>query len=152
MKDKKTAATILLVEDDLGDQELARRAFREGMLGLSLKVVDDGEEALDYLYRRGRYADLASFPQPDLVLLDLNLPGLDGRQVLEKIKGDPDLRAMPVLVFTTSRQEKDIRMCYEAGANSCIVKPASTGQFVKAVRAIEDYWFEVAKLPTMAKE
>lgn len=144
--------TILLVEDDRGDQELARRAFGEGKLNPSLCVVEDGEEALDYLHCRGRYAGPGCFPQPDLVLLDLNLPRMDGRQVLERIKGDPSLRCIPVIVFTTSQQKKDIRACYEAGANSCIVKPASTEQFRKIVRTIEDYWFEVVTLPPTAKE
>ena len=143
------AAVILLVEDEAGDQELTRRALLSGNVRKDLYVVRDGEEALDYLHRRGRYADGKWFPLPDLILLDLNLPRLDGRQFLVNIKADPRLRRIPVVVLTTSQQEKDIAQSYVAGANSYVVKPVSVENILKLVHALEAYWFDVVKLPPL---
>ena len=142
-------AVILLVEDELGDQELTRRALLEGKTEKDLHVVKDGEEALDYLQRRGRYAEGKRWPLPDLILLDLNLPRLDGRQFLAHIKADPRLRRIPVVVLTTSQQEKDIVQSYDAGANSYIVKPTTVDQSLKLVQALEAYWFEAVELPPL---
>ncbi len=148
MKTERTAA-ILLVEDEAGDQELIRRALSSGNIKKELYVVKDGEDALDYLYRRGRYAEGKGFPLPDLILLDLNLPRLDGREFLARIKADPKLRRIPVVVLTTSRQDNDIAQCYDAGANSYVVKPASVEQIMKLVHALENYWFNVVELPPL---
>ena len=122
---KAKPAVILLAEDDRGDQELTRRALEEGKIRNDLRVVEDGEEALAYLYRRGKYKDPATSPRPDLLLLDLNLPRVDGREVLERVRADSKLRRMAVVVLTTSRQEEDILRSYELGCNSFITKPVS---------------------------
>lgn len=140
-------AAILLIEDDPEDQELTRRALRASKLRNNLYTVSDGEEALDYLYRRGSYADPASSPRPDLILLDLNMPKLDGRAVLQRIKQDADLRRIPVVVLTTSSQEEDILKSYDLGVNSYVTKPVRMEGFVKAVRDLEHYWFDLVVLP-----
>jgi len=144
---KTRAAVILLAEDDRGDQELTRRALEEGKIRNDLRVVEDGEEALAYLYRRGKYKDPAKSPRPDLLLLDLNLPRVDGRQVLEKVRSDSKLRPMAVVVLTTSRQEEDILRSYELGCNSFITKPADMDQFIRVIHALEQYWFHTVALP-----
>jgi CheY-like chemotaxis protein len=144
---KARPAVILLAEDDRGDQELTRRALEEGKIRNDLRVVEDGEEALAYLYRRGKYKDPATSPRPDLLLLDLNLPRIDGRQVLEKIRSDSKLRRMAVVVLTTSRQEEDILRSYELGCNSFITKPVGMEQFIRVIHALEEYWFQIVVLP-----
>lgn len=147
MFSKAKKAVILLVEDDPGDQELTRRALLEGDVPHELRVVEDGEEALDYLLRRGRYADPRQNPLPDLILLDLNLPRLTGRQVLEHISNEPRLARIPVIVVTTSQQEKDMLQSYDNGACSYVVKPSSIDEFIRVVRTIEEYWLDVVRLP-----
>jgi len=144
---KAKAAVILLAEDDRGDQELTRRALEQGKIRNELRVVEDGEEALAYLYRRGKYKDPATSPRPDLLLLDLNLPRVDGRQVLEKVRSDSRLRRMAVVVLTTSRQEEDVLRSYELGCNSFITKPVGMDQFIKVIQALEEYWFQIVVLP-----
>ncbi len=144
---KAKAAVILLAEDDRGDQELTRRALEGGKIRNDLRVVEDGEEALAYLYRRGKYKDPATSPRPDLLLLDLNLPRVDGRQVLEKVRADSKLRRMAVVVLTTSRQEEDILRSYELGCNSFITKPVGMDQFIQVIHALEEYWFQIVVLP-----
>jgi CheY-like chemotaxis protein len=144
---RRTPAIILLVEDNPADQELIRRAAKEAAFGKELRIVEDGEEALAYLFRRGQYQAPAASPKPDLLLLDLNLPRVDGYQVLEEIRKDLNLCRMPVVVLTTSRQEKDIIRCYELGCNSFITKPVGLDQFTRLVQALEKYWFEIAVLP-----
>lgn len=141
------AAVILLVDDDPGDQELTRRALAGGELRVDLRVVSDGEQALDYLNRRGRFACAGDAPFPDLLLLDLNMPRLDGREVLKRIKADPRLRKLPVLVMTTSRQEADIVRSYDLGCNSFVTKPLDVGGFLSAVRELGAYWLELVTLP-----
>jgi CheY-like chemotaxis protein len=140
-------ATILLVEDDRGDQELTRRALGEGKIRNELRIVEDGEEALAYLFRRGKYEDPTTSPRPDLLLLDLNLPRVDGREVLEQIRADSKLRRMAVVVLTTSRQEEDILRSYELGCNSFIPKPVDLNQFMQVIQALEKYWFQIVVLP-----
>jgi CheY-like chemotaxis protein len=140
-------AIILLVEDDPGDQELTLRAFEESKLKNELHIVEDGEEAINYLLRQGKYADPASSPKPDLILLDLNLPKMDGRQVLERIRQEPELRRMAVVVLTTSRQEQDIIRSYDLGCNSFITKPVDMVQFAKVIESLEQYWFQIVLLP-----
>ena len=138
---------ILLVEDNRADQELIRRAVEKVTIAGELRIVEDGEEALAYLFRRGKYQDPAASPRPDLLLLDLNLPRIDGYQVLEEIRTDSKLRLMPVVVLTTSRQEKDIIRSYELGCNSFIPKPQGLDPLTGLIQAIEEYWFKVAVLP-----
>ena len=135
---------ILLVEDSPGDIRLAQEALKEAKIKNVLTTVQDGSEALDYLYRRGKYQEAA---RPDLILLDLNLPRKDGREVLQEIKNDPDLRKIPVVVLTTSRAEEDIIRAYDLHANCYITKPVDFVQFMKVVRSIEDFWLSVVKLP-----
>lgn len=146
MSSRVKPAVILLVEDDPGDQELTRRALEDGDIAHELHVVEDGEEALDYLFRRGRYSGSGSCPKPDLILLDLNLPKLNGRQVLEQIQGNTELKRIPVVILTTSQQEKDIQQCYDSGASSYIVKPVGIDDFIRMVHCIDEYWFEVVRL------
>ena len=144
---KAKPAVILLAEDDRGDQELTRRALEEGKIRNDLRIVEDGEEALAYLFRRGKYKDPATSPRPDLLLLDLNLPRVDGRQVLERVRADSKLRRMAVVVLTTSRQEEDILRSYELGCNSFITKPVGMDQFIRVIQALEEYWFQIVVLP-----
>lgn len=140
-------AIILLAEDDPGDQELTRRALEQSKIRNELYVVEDGEEALDYLLRRGKYQNPTSSPKPDLMLLDLNMPKMDGKQLLEQMRADPSLRRIPVVALTTSKQENDIIRTYDLGANSYIVKPVDIDQFVSAIKVLEDYWFQIVVLP-----
>ena len=135
---------ILLVEDNPADADLAAKALRKGKIVNALHVVENGVEALDYLYRRGKFRDVA---RPDLVLLDLNLPKKDGRKVLAEIKQDHDLKQIPVVVLTTSEDEKDILRSYDLHANSYITKPVDLQQFMRVIHSIEGYWLAVVKLP-----
>lgn len=135
---------LLLVEDNPGDVRLTREALAEGKVLTTLHVVEDGEQALAFLRREGRFAQA---PRPDLVLLDLNLPRMDGREVLERIKADPSLRQIPVVVLTSSRAEEDVARTYDLHANCFIRKPVDLDQFLHVVRSVEDFWFTVVKLP-----
>ncbi|OBH85260.1 response regulator [Mycobacterium scrofulaceum] len=139
------AIDILLVEDDPGDELITREAFEHNKLNNRLHVAHDGEEGLDYLYRRGRFSDA---PRPDLILLDLNLPKYDGRQLLEKVKSDPDLARIPVVVLTTSSAEEDILRSYKLHANAYVTKPVDLDQFMKAVRQIDEFFVQVVRLPS----
>jgi CheY-like chemotaxis protein len=139
---------ILLVEDNPADAMLMEEALRESALPSTLSVVRNGDDALDYLYRRGRFAQS---PRPDLIMLDLNLPKKDGREVLADIKSDPGLRAIPVVVITTSRSEEDILRSYNLHANCYITKPVRLNAFFEVVRKIEDFWFTIVKLPPRGK-
>jgi two-component system response regulator len=136
---------VLLVEDDPGDVELTKEALKQSKLLINLNVVNDGEEAIAYLHQEGEYADA---PRPSLILLDLNLPGMNGREVLQEIKNDERLRAIPVVVLTTSDSQKDILNSYELGGNCYVTKPLGLKEFVKMVQSIEAFWFTVVKLPT----
>lgn len=138
---------VLLVEDDPGDELMTREAFEDNKIRNTLHVVRDGQEALDFLYRRGEYTDA---PRPDLVLLDLNLPKYDGRQVLEQIKGDPELCLIPVVVLTTSSAEEDILRSYKLHANAYVTKPVDLDQFIAAVRQIDEFFVTVVRLPGRA--
>ncbi len=145
-------AVVLLVDDDPGDQELTRRALTGGMFRVDLRVVSDGEAAIEYLSRVGRHAGSGQSPVPDLVLLDLNMPKLDGREVLKSIKGTAALRHIPVVVLTTSQQEADIVRSYDLGCNAFITKPVEVDDFVHAIRELESYWFELVTLPGQGGE
>ncbi|TQM29481.1 response regulator [Nocardia bhagyanarayanae] len=135
---------ILLVEDDPGDELMTREAFEDNKIGNTLHVAHDGQEALDFLYRQGEFADA---PRPDLILLDLNLPKYDGRQVLEKIKADPELTHIPVVVLTTSAAEEDILRSYKLHANAYVTKPVDLDQFVAAIKQIDEFFVQVVRLP-----
>ncbi|WP_107070225.1 MULTISPECIES: response regulator [unclassified Streptomyces] len=135
---------VLLVEDDAGDELMTREAFEDNKIRNTLHVVRDGEEALDFLYRRGDHTDAV---RPDLILLDLNLPRYDGRQVLEKIKTDPELALIPVVVLTTSSAEEDILRSYKLHANAYVTKPVDLDQFIAAVRQIDEFFVTVVRLP-----
>ncbi|MET8725817.1 response regulator [Streptomyces parvus] len=138
---------VLLVEDDPGDELMTREAFEDNKIRNTLHVVRDGQEALDFLYRRGEHSEA---PRPDLVLLDLNLPKYDGRQVLEQIKGDPELALIPVVVLTTSSAEEDILRSYKLHANAYVTKPVDLDQFIAAVRQIDEFFVTVVRLPGRA--
>ncbi|MGH2582302.1 MAG: response regulator [Anaerolineales bacterium] len=138
---------ILLVEDNPGDVRLTQEAFKDGMLHNNLHVVVDGEAAMEYLQRRGQYQDAE---RPDLILLDLNLPKMNGREVLAAIKNDPDFKRIPVVVLTTSQDEKDVLESYKNFASSYIVKPVNMEKFIKVVASFKQYWLTVVKLPTTA--
>jgi CheY-like chemotaxis protein len=135
---------VLLVEDDPGDELITREAFEDNKIGNTLHVAHDGLEALDFLYQRGEHVDK---PRPDLILLDLNLPKYDGRQVLEKIKGDPELRAIPVVILTTSSAEEDILRSYKLFANAYVTKPVDLDQFMSVIRQIDEFFVTVVRLP-----
>lgn len=136
---------ILIVEDSDEDYETAIRAFRKSGMGNPVARCGDGDEALDFLHRRGRFAEESSVP--GLILLDLNLPGADGHEVLAEIKRDERLKTIPVIVLTSSADPRDIERCYAAGANSYVRKPVSFEGFLDAVRRLKEYWFEIAVLP-----
>lgn len=135
---------ILLVEDNPGDIRLTQEALKEGKISNILHVATDGEQALDFLYKRGKHKDA---PTPDIILLDLNLPRINGRQVLEQIKGHESLRRIPVVVLTTSTAEEDIVRSYDLHVNCYICKPVDMDQFIKVVKTIDEFWFSVVKLP-----
>lgn len=140
----KKRIEILLVEDNPGDIQLTRIALEDNKMSVNLSVVEDGVEALEFLRKKGKYADA---PHPDLVLLDLNLPRKDGREVLAEMKADPILRRIPVVILTTSQAEEDVLKAYNLCANCYITKPVDFDQFVKIVRSIESFWFTIVKLP-----
>jgi two-component system, chemotaxis family, response regulator Rcp1 len=144
MADRGRPLEILLVEDNPGDVRLAQEALHDAKMSNNLNVVADGVEALAYLRREGQHAKA---PRPDLVLLDLNLPKKDGREVLQEVKEDPDLRTIPVVVLTTSDAEADVIRSYELHANAYVRKPVDFDAFIEVVRTIEDFWFMVVKLP-----
>ena len=135
---------ILLVEDNPGDVRLTHEALKEGHVLNNVNVISDGVEALAFLRREGRHAGA---PRPDLILLDLNLPKMSGREVLAQIKADEDLRRIPVVVLTTSQAEEDILKSYNLHANSFVTKPVGLEQFIAVVRQIEDYWLAIVRLP-----
>jgi CheY-like chemotaxis protein len=135
---------LLLVEDNPGDVRLTREALRDHKILHNMNVVIDGEEALAFLRREGRFA---AAPRPDLVFLDLNLPRLGGREVLDEIKRDPHLKAIPVVVLTSSQAEEDVARSYELGANCYIVKPVDFERFGKVIKALDSFWLAVVTLP-----
>ncbi len=135
---------ILLVEDNPGDVRLTQEAMKEGKMRNNLSVARDGVEAMAFLRREGQYADA---PRPDVVLLDLNLPKKDGREVLAEIKADPELRRIPVVVLTSSKADEDIINSYDAHANCYVTKPGDLEQFMEVVRSVEGFWVQIVKLP-----
>lgn len=135
---------VLLIEDDLGDVELTQEALEKSKLIINLNVVNSGDEALTYLRQEEEYSDAV---RPNLILLDLNLPGLNGREVLAEIKRDKSIPYIPIVVLTTSDSDKDILESYQLGANCYVTKPLGLNEFTKIVSSIEDFWFAVVQLP-----
>ena len=143
----QTPAIILVVEDDLGDQILIQESLQANSNSKLVRLVSDGEEALEYLRRSNRYASPAEAPRPDLILLDLNMPRLGGKEVLARVKADPVLRSIPTVAFTTSCREEDVASCYSMGANSFVQKPTDFDQFQTVIRSVEHYWLKVSLFP-----
>lgn len=140
--------TILIADDDPDDRMLIEDAFRESRLGNELRFVKDGIELLDYLRRQGHYEKAGSAPRPGIILLDLNMPRMDGREALAHIKGDPNLKQIPIVVLTTSKAEEDILRTYDTGVNSFITKPVTFEGLVDLVRVLTSYWVQIVELPT----
>jgi CheY-like chemotaxis protein len=144
MENNTRPVEILLVEDNPGDARLTIEAMREAKVHNRMHVVEDGIEAMEFLRRQGRYGDA---PRPDLILLDLNLPKKDGREVLAEVKTDPALKRIPVVVLTTSRAEEDVLRAYDLHANCYVTKPVDLAQFMKIVAQIDEFWVKVVTLP-----
>ena len=143
----RRSITILLADDDADDRMMASDALEESRLANDLRCVEDGEELMDYLHRRGKYAPPNDAPRPGLILLDLNMPRKDGREALKEIKAEPELRSIPVIVLTTSKAEEDIYRTYDLGVNSFITKPVNFESLVAVMKALGKYWFEIVELP-----
>ncbi len=146
MNYKQKQFTILIANDDEDTRFLLEEALREVRLAIRSEFVENGEEVLDYLYRRGRYPG-SNWVRPDLILLDLNMPRLDGREALTSIRADPDLQQIPVVILTTSHRSGDILLCYRLGANSFISKPVTFEGLVEVMKTLCQYWFEIVSLP-----
>ena len=142
-----TPAHILLVEDNRMDVELTLDAFKEARLLNTIYISPNGQDALDYLFGRGKYADRNTYPMPNLVLLDLKLPGVDGFEVLRQVKSAPILKRLPVIILTSSKEEGDRALTYDIGANSYIVKPVSFNGFLDVIKQIEGYWISLNVAP-----
>lgn len=140
---------ILLVEDNPGDVRLTQEAFRDGRINNTLHVVTDGKEALDFLYRRGEYSDA---PCPNIVLLDLNLPRMDGHEVLAEIRDDPEFNHVPVIILTSSEAQEDVIQSYELQSNAYLTKPVAPDEFVDLVRTFEEFWLTLVRLPPVPGE
>lgn len=143
----RRSITILLADDDADDRMMASDALEESRLANDLRCVEDGEELMDYLHRRGKYASPNDAPRPGLILLDLNMPRKDGREALKEIKAEPELRSIPVIVLTTSKAEEDIYRTYDLGVNSFITKPVNFESLVAVMKTLGKYWFEIVELP-----
>lgn len=147
MRTERTPTVILLADDDEEDRMLACDALTESRLSNNITCVTDGEDLMDYLHRRGKYAPPFDGPRPGLILLDLNMPKKDGREALQEIKSDPELRQICVVVLTTSKAEEDIYSCYDSGASSFITKPVTFEGLVEVMKVLGRYWFEMVDLP-----
>jgi CheY-like chemotaxis protein len=147
MKKEGKMITILLADDDPDDRQLTHDAFMENRLANEFHAVEDGEELMDFLHRRGKYESLRGDALPGLILLDLNMPRKDGREALKEIKADADLRRIPIVVLTTSKAEEDIVRTYDLGVNSYVTKPVTFKSLVELIKVLGNYWFEVVELP-----
>lgn len=139
---------ILMADDDPDDCLFTKEALEDNSVINDLRFVADGEELLDYLHHRGRYADPGSSPRPGLILLDLNMPRKNGCEALQEIKADPELRRIPIVVLTISKAEEDILRAYDLGVNSCVIKPMTFEGLVEAMRTLKRFWLEIVELPT----
>lgn len=147
MAQRGQSITILIADDDAEDRMLVAEAFAESRLTNDLRFVEDGEQLMDYLHRRGRYSNPINSPRPGLILLDLNMPKKDGRKALQEIKDDPALRQIPVVILTTSKAAQDIYRSYDLGGNSFITKPVTLQALVDVVTTLGKYWFAIVELP-----
>ena len=147
MDSKHTPITVLIADDDPEDRMLIEDAFEESCLANDLQFVEDGEELLDYLRRRDKYAEPSTSPRPGIILLDLNMPRMDGWEALKEIKSDPHLRKIPIVVMTTSKAEQDIVRSYDLGVNSFVTKPVTFAGLVEVVKMLSRYWFQIVVLP-----
>jgi CheY-like chemotaxis protein len=147
MAEDQSTITILMADDDEDDRMMTKEAFEEARLANELRFVEDGEELMDYLNRRDKYADPEASPRPGLILLDLNMPRKDGREALKEIKADAELKQIPIVVLTTSKAEEDIYRSYDLGVNSFITKPVSFEGMVFVISTLAQYWFQIVKLP-----
>lgn len=143
----RKSISLLIAEDDEDDRMLTLKAFENNSLIKRIVFVGNGEELMDYLYRRGVYTDLSQYPWPDLILLDLNMPRKNGREALQEIKQDPELRRIPVIILTTSKEQEDIVRSYDLGVNSYITKPVTFEGLVRVLQEMSNYWFEIVQLP-----
>ncbi|MBF0272462.1 MAG: response regulator [Magnetococcales bacterium] len=141
-------ANVLLAEDNEPDQRTVQRGFAKAMLAVRLFIVDDGEACLEFLRNQGRYADTQAYPRPDLLLLDINMPKMDGLEVLRQIRATPSLRTLPVVILTTSDQERDVMASYGHGANAFISKPVEPSRFMETIQKLEEFWFELVIIPS----
>ncbi len=146
-KPNKQPIVILVADDDPDDRQMTREAFQESLLLNDLRFVEDGEELMDYLHQRGKFAGEGAAPPPGLILLDLNMPRKDGREALQEIKSDPRLRAIRVIIMTTSKAEEDVIRSYDLSASSYITKPVTFERLVDVVRTLGKYWLEIVELP-----
>ncbi len=147
MRERRRHITILCAEDDPEDRMLIEDAMEDSRLVNDLHFVEDGEQLMDYLYRRGKYTELNNVPLPGLILLDLNMPKKDGREALEEIKADPNLRRIPIVVLTTSKAEEDILRTYDMGVSGFVVKPVTFETLVTIMKTVSKYWFEIVEPP-----
>ncbi len=145
--ENNTKITVLLVEDNPADQKLTERAFRKSDMDINLVVVDNGIDAINYLLKLSPYDDIEKYPTPHMVLLDINMPGLDGKQTLRRIRNSPNLKYMPVLMLTTSNQESDVLEAYKLGANAYITKPQNMSEFQKLIENLQHFWFDYNQFP-----
>lgn len=147
MSNRHKPITILMADDDPDDRQLTKEAFEENHLANDLRFVEDGEELLDYLYQRGKYATPGAAPTPGLILLDLNMPRKDGREALQEIKAHPRLRNIRIIVMTTSKAEADVIQSYDLSAASYITKPVTFERLVEVIKTLGKYWLEIVELP-----
>ncbi len=146
MSEATSTKTVLMVEDYPDDRLMASDAWTENKGTQQLRFVENGEELIDYIYHRGVYADVEYAPRPNLIILDLNMPKIDGREVLRTIKSDPHVRHIPIIVFSTSSADEDVRQSYELGVNCFITKPLTFVGVLKTFKAVKDFWFSTAAL------
>ncbi|QPJ66183.1 MAG: response regulator [Candidatus Nitrohelix vancouverensis] len=148
MKSKEASYLILVIEDSDFDFKSIMKSFNKCGFKNIVHRITNGDNALDYLFNRGEFVDPIASPSPDLIFLDLNLPGSDGHEILEELKNDPKMRMIPVVIMTSSGNAQDIQNCYARGANSYVIKPTSSEGFLKAIQGLNDYWFKLSILPT----
>ena len=147
MMKNKNPITVLLADDDADDRQTVREAFVEARLLNDVRYVVDGQDLMDYLLHEGKYTTPAAAPRPGIILLDFNMPKMDGREALREIKANPDLRGIPVVVLTTSKAEEDVFRSYDLGASSFITKPVTFPSMVETIKVLGEYWFEIVELP-----
>ena len=147
IRESRKSVLILIADDDEDDRMFTKEAFEENYLLNEIRFVNDGVELMDYLKRRNKYSNPADSPRPGIILLDLNMPKMDGREALKEIKSDANLRSIPVVVLTTSKAEQDVLQTYDIGVNCFITKPVSFGDFIEVARTVGHYWFDIVQLP-----